>query len=228
MGEGSRTGSRGSGSGSRPGSKQGSESVGEAGEMAAGHAAPPPEVKPRQVASPHAATLLADTIHAATPRVVMPRHATRTFTRWAGATIISAITMSITPTHASQVRTYRWSHPDVKPLDRIAGKSVDLSSPDERGGHSLVAINSTILITFGGHYCRWEPGGPHRPFRDYETALLDDPKVACWRVHIFIKIYICNKIYNIYIYIYLEKQRRSNLCKVLFVWSSRFLPAGNF
>ena len=59
----------------------------------------------------------------------------------------------------------------------VAGKSIDLSSPDERGGHSLVAINSTILITFGGHYCRWEPGGPHRPFRDYETALLDDPKV---------------------------------------------------
>lgn len=66
----------------------------------------------------------------------------------------------------------------MKPQDRIAGKSIDLSSPDERGGHSLVAINSTVAITFGGHYCRWEPGGPHRPFRDYETALLDDPKVG--------------------------------------------------
>ena len=75
MGEGSRTGSRGSGSGSRPGSKQGSEPIGEAGEMAAGHAAPPPEVMPRHVATPHAATLLAYTICAAKPRASMRLHA---------------------------------------------------------------------------------------------------------------------------------------------------------
>ena len=76
------------------------------------------------------------------------------------------------------LRTCRWTYPEVRPRDKIGDITVDLSAPGPRGGHSLVAINSTILVTFGGYFCRWEAGGEERPFREYETALLDDPKIV--------------------------------------------------
>lgn len=54
---------------------------------------------------------------------------------------------------------------------------VDLSTPSGRGGHSLVAAATDTLLSFGGYSCRWESGGERRPFHDFATALLDDPKV---------------------------------------------------
>ena len=40
-------------------------------------------------------------------------------------------------------------------------------------------VDPFTLVSFGGFLCRWtEVGGTERPFMDYSTALLDDPKVV--------------------------------------------------
>ena len=70
---------------------------------------------------------------------------------------------------------------------------VDLSTPHGRGGHSLVAASPDTLLSFGGYSCRGEAGGARRPFHDFATALVDDPKVsgAAFRLHCDFLLVLC-------------------------------------
>uniref|UniRef100_A0A7S1U9S6 Uncharacterized protein n=1 Tax=Phaeomonas parva TaxID=124430 RepID=A0A7S1U9S6_9STRA len=73
-----------------------------------------------------------------------------------------------------------WRTPEIKVLDKVGTKTVQMSLPTPRSGHSLVYMSDprNLLVCFGGYAIGDEEGAEGRGFQSYATALLNSEQAG--------------------------------------------------